>query len=77
MRTCAKIGLHTGEFFAAENMAGNATLVATEVLQRAGWDQVLATGTLRDLVAGSGIRFGAVGRLEVCGLGEWQLLEVL
>lgn len=76
----ARTGLHTGELLigrAGAPMGGSAVVVANSVLARAAWGQVLATGTLRDLMAGSGIGFSAVGRLEDAALGEWQLLEAL
>ena len=78
LRVPARIGLHTGELLsrAGSPLAGSAVVVATRILERADWNQVLASGTLRDLVAGSGIRFLAQGRVEARGLGEWQLLEV-
>jgi hypothetical protein len=74
----SRIGIHTGEFIGdhSGNMGGSAVIVAKQVAKRARWGQVLATGTLRDLVAGSGFTFNASGRLDVAGLGEWQLLEL-
>jgi pimeloyl-ACP methyl ester carboxylesterase len=74
----SRIGLHTGEFEShfGSPLAGSAVVVASMVRERAMWEQVLASGTLRDLVAGSGINFEPQGRIEAAGLGEWQLLEV-
>ncbi|MBC7928701.1 MAG: alpha/beta fold hydrolase [Bryobacteraceae bacterium] len=74
----SRVGLHTGEFISPAGLplGGSATVVARLVQQRAGWQQIFASGTLRDLVAGSGISFQALGRVEALGLGEWQLLEV-
>jgi pimeloyl-ACP methyl ester carboxylesterase len=74
----ARIGMHTGEFLVRPggSLGGSALVVANRVLDRAEWNQVLATGTLRDLVAGSGIAFAPLGRVEASGIGEWQLLEV-
>jgi pimeloyl-ACP methyl ester carboxylesterase len=76
--TSCRAGLHTGEFLARPGapLGGSAVVVAGRVLERAGWNRALATGTLRDLVAGSGIRFASLGRVEVPAIGEWQLLEV-
>lgn len=78
LRVRARIGLHTGELLSrpGTRMGGSATVVANRVLERGDWNQVLATGTLRDLVAGSGIDFSPMGRVEAPGIGEWQLLEV-
>ena len=40
-------------------------------------DEVLVTGTVRDLVVGSGIVFDDRGRHELKGVpGEWQILAV-
>lgn len=74
----SRIGLHTGEFLSrpGSSISGSAVLVARQVLERADAGQILATGTLRDLAAGSGVGFAAVGRVNVTGMGEWQLLEV-
>lgn len=74
----SRIGLHTGEIAGGPKapIAGTAVDIASLMRQRAQWEQVLASGTLRDLVAGSGIAFRPQGRMEVAGVGEWQLLEV-
>ena len=74
----SRIGLHTGELLrrAGGAMGGSAVVVSKRVLGRGAADQVLATGTLRDLAAGSGIRFTPLGRVDAPGVGEWQLLEV-
>jgi pimeloyl-ACP methyl ester carboxylesterase/DNA-binding winged helix-turn-helix (wHTH) protein len=73
----SRIGLHTGEFHSRPGaMEGSAIVVARRVLDRAQWNQVLATGTLRDLVAGSGFTFASLGRVDALDIGEWQLLEV-
>jgi hypothetical protein len=37
---------------------------------------VLVSGTVRDLVAGSGIAFAARGVSELKGLGEWPLYAI-
>ena len=73
-----RTGLHTGEITGRPKamIAGAAVDIASLIRGRAQWDQVLASGTLRDLVAGSGIAFRPQGRMEVAGVGEWQLLEV-
>jgi class 3 adenylate cyclase len=43
----------------------------------AGADEVLVTGTVRDLVVGSGITFEDRGRHDLKGVpGEWQILAV-
>ncbi|HYO82911.1 MAG TPA: alpha/beta fold hydrolase, partial [Bryobacteraceae bacterium] len=55
-----RTGLHTGELLIGRSgapISGSAVVVASRVLARACWGQILASGTLRDLVAGSGISF--------------------
>lgn len=73
-----RVGLHTGEINGRPKspIAGTAVDIASLVRDRAQWDQVLVSGTLRDLVAGSGLAFRPHGRIEASGVGEWQLLEV-
>jgi class 3 adenylate cyclase len=39
--------------------------------------QVLASSTVRDLVAGSGIEFAEAGSAELQGVGVWQLYEAI
>lgn len=74
----SKMGLHTGELVCESGspLSGSAVMVAARVLECAKWDQVVATGTVRDLAAGSGIGFHPCGQVVAAGLGEWQLLEV-
>jgi len=38
--------------------------------------EVLVSGTVKDLVAGSGIAFDSRGVRELKGLGEWPLYSV-
>jgi class 3 adenylate cyclase len=38
--------------------------------------QILVSRTVRDLVAGSEIRFVDVGTRELKGLGDWELFAV-
>ena len=71
-------GLHIGECSDTGQgaLTGQAVHVASRILSRAEAGEVLVTGTLRDLVPGSGILFEAHGRLVLPGMGEWQLLKV-
>ena len=73
-----RMGLHTGELVCESGspLGGSAVVVASRVLECAKWDQMLATGTLRDLAAGSGLGFRPCGHVQAAGLGQWQLLEV-
>jgi class 3 adenylate cyclase len=57
-------------------LAGLAVAVGARVAAHAGVGEVLVSGTVRDLVAGSGIGFDSVGPRELKGLGEWPLFAV-
>jgi class 3 adenylate cyclase len=51
--------------------------IAARVSDLASGGEVLVTSTVRDLVAGSGIRFEDRGPRRLKGVdGEWQLLAV-
>jgi class 3 adenylate cyclase len=66
-----RIGLHTGEVeFADDDVRGIAVHVASRVASLAGPGDVLVTRTVKDLVAGSGIRFIERGRHPLHGLQE-------
>lgn len=74
-----RAGLHTGEVLrqAGRPLSGPAVQVASRLKAQAASGEILATGTLRDLTAGSGIRFHSLGHVAVDGVGEWQLLAVI
>jgi class 3 adenylate cyclase len=66
-----RAGLHTGEIEAAEDdVRGIAVHIAARVMALAGPGEVLVSRTVRDLVAGSGIRFVERGRHALQGLQE-------
>jgi class 3 adenylate cyclase len=69
-------GLHTGECeLRGGDLAGIAVHIGARVAALAGGGEVLVTSTVRDLVAGSGIRFADRGQHELKGVpGSWQLL---
>jgi pimeloyl-ACP methyl ester carboxylesterase len=72
-----RAGLHTGECICSgATIRGTALDVAERIRQQARTGEVLVSGTVRDLVAGSGILFTPAGRLEAEAIGEWQLLAV-
>jgi len=50
--------------------------VGARVAAQAEAGEVLVSGTVKDLVAGSGIGFDARGVRELKGLGEWPLYAV-
>src|SRR5919109_118567 len=72
-----RVGVHTGECDIVDGkLAGLAVAVGARVAARAGVGEVLVSGTVKDLVAGSGIAFEARGVSELKGLGEWPLFAV-
>jgi adenylate cyclase len=70
-----RAGLHTGEAEAADGKVGGiAVHIANRVMSAAEPDEVLVSGTLRDLVAGSGLEFRDRGLQVLKGVpGEWRL----
>jgi class 3 adenylate cyclase len=73
-----RAGLHTGEIeLRGDDIGGLAVHIASRVNALAGPSEVLTTGTVRDLVVGSGIVFDDRGRHNLKGVpDEWQLLAV-
>jgi pimeloyl-ACP methyl ester carboxylesterase len=67
----ARSGLHTGECeVVGDKLAGIAVHIGARVAACAGAGEVLASQTVRDLVAGSGIDFDDRGLYELKGLAE-------
>jgi class 3 adenylate cyclase len=73
-----RAGLHTGECDMVDSKVGGiATEIGAEVAKRAAAGEVLVSNTVKDLVAGSGIRFEDRGTHTLAGiLGEWRLFGV-
>jgi class 3 adenylate cyclase len=73
-----RAGLHTGECELADGkVRGIAVHIGARVASEAGAGEVLVSSTVKDLVAGAGLRFRAWGRAELKGVpGEWQLYAV-
>jgi class 3 adenylate cyclase len=72
-----RIGVHTGECdIVDEKLSGLAVNIGSRVAGHAGEGEVLVSGTVKDLVAGSGINFEPRGMRELKGLGEWTLYAV-
>jgi pimeloyl-ACP methyl ester carboxylesterase len=73
-----RFGLHTGELeLAGSEIRGIAVHTGARVAAKAGPGEVLASSTVRDLVAGSGLEFEDRGTHELKGLpGEWRLYAV-
>jgi adenylate cyclase len=70
-----RAGLHAGEAEAGGGKIGGiAVHIANRVMSAAEPGEVLVSGTLRDLVAGSGLEFRDRGLQELKGVpGEWHL----
>jgi class 3 adenylate cyclase len=73
-----RAGLHTGEVeLLGGKFAGIAVNIGARVAARAAAGEVLVSGTVRDLVAGSGIAFEDRGVAQLKGVpGEWRLSAV-
>ena len=74
-----RAGIHTGECErVGDKLAGLAVNVGARVSAAAGAGEVLVSGTVRDLVAGSGFTFEDLGERELKGVpGSWRLLRVV
>jgi class 3 adenylate cyclase len=73
-----RAGLHTGECeVMGEKLGGIAVHTGARVASLAGAGEVLVSGTVKDLVAGSGITFVERGLHTLKGIpGEWPLYAV-
>ena len=73
-----RAGLHAGEVeLRGDDIGGLAVHIASRVSAMADAGEVLVTGTVRDLVVGSGIVFDDRGRHNLKGVpDEWQVLAV-
>ncbi|HEU4943248.1 MAG TPA: adenylate/guanylate cyclase domain-containing protein, partial [Gaiellaceae bacterium] len=72
-------GLHAGEIEVAADgpIAGVAVHIGARVAEQAVPGEVLVSGTVKDLVAGSGLAFEPRGTHELKGVpGEWRLYSV-
>ena len=71
-----RVGLHTGEIeLAGDDIRGIAVHIGSRVAAMAGPGEVLVSGTVKDLVAGSGIEFEDRGLHALKGVpGEWRIL---
>jgi class 3 adenylate cyclase len=73
-----RAGLHTGECeIRGDDIGGIGVHIGARVSALAGPNDVLVSGTLRDLVIGSGIEFEERGAHTLKGVpGEWRLFAV-
>jgi class 3 adenylate cyclase len=74
----SRIGLHTGECErVGDKIGGIAVHIGARVATAASADEILVTGTVKDLVAGSGLAFEDRGSHPLKGVpGEWRLFAV-
>lgn len=73
-----RAGLHTGECeMMDDDVGGIAVHIGARVAALAGAGEVLVSSTVKDLVAGSGLRFGDRGSQSLKGVpGEWHIYTV-
>jgi class 3 adenylate cyclase len=73
-----RAGIHTGECQRIDDkLAGIAVNVGARVSAAAGPGEVLVSGTVKDLVAGSGLEFDERGVHQLKGVpGDWSLYAV-
>jgi len=74
----ARIGIHIGECeLHEEKLAGLAVVVGARIAAAAGAGEILVSGTVRDLVAGSGLEFADRGESLLKGVpGTWPLYAI-
>jgi pimeloyl-ACP methyl ester carboxylesterase/DNA-binding winged helix-turn-helix (wHTH) protein len=72
-----RTGLHTGECdLSGDNLHGIAVDIAATIASIAASDQVMLSSTVKDLVAGSNLRFADRGTHTLKDIpGEWRLFE--
>ena len=72
-----RAGLHSGECeLRGSDLAGIAVHIGARIAALAAPGEILATGTVADLVVGSGIQFDARGIQSLKGAGDWRVLAV-
>jgi class 3 adenylate cyclase/alpha-beta hydrolase superfamily lysophospholipase len=73
-----RAGLHTGEVeFRSGDVGGLAVHIAARVMAHADRGGVLVSGTVKDLVVGSGLTFTPRGTVTLRGVpGQWELHEL-
>lgn len=73
-----RAGVHTGEIeLQPDDIAGLAVHIGARISAAAGPGEVLVSGTVKDLVVGSGLSFDDRGSHELKGVpGEWRIFAV-
>lgn len=74
-----KIGLHTGECEVSSGVySGFAVDLAQRIAAVSAGGNIIVSRTVKDLVAGSGLKFEEIGEREFEGIdGKWRLFEVV
>jgi class 3 adenylate cyclase len=74
-----RAGVHTGECEVIDGKYGGLTVtIGARVAATAGPSEVRVSQTVKDIVAGSGLRFEAAGEHELKGVpDEWRLYAVV
>jgi class 3 adenylate cyclase len=74
-----RAGLHTGECeVIGDKVGGIAVHIGARITALANPGEVLVSSTVKDLVAGSGLRFADRGQHALRGVpGEWRLFAVM
>jgi pimeloyl-ACP methyl ester carboxylesterase/DNA-binding winged helix-turn-helix (wHTH) protein/class 3 adenylate cyclase len=79
MGIAIQTGVHTGEcdLIGGDQVRGIAVDISSHIVRLAATNQVLVSGTVKDLVAGSGIRFSDYGLHQLDGAEQtWRLFTV-
>jgi class 3 adenylate cyclase/pimeloyl-ACP methyl ester carboxylesterase len=73
-----RAGIHTGEVdWSADDLSGMAVHIGARVGAAANAGEILASSTVRDLLAGSALAFASRGRHELKGVpGAWELFAI-
>ena len=73
-----RAGLHTGECeMIGDDVGGISVHIGARIAALAGAGEVLVSSTVKDLVAGSGLRFGDRGTRSLKGIpGKWHIFAV-
>ena len=75
-----RAGLHTGEceIIDEDEIGGISVHIASRIMSKAMAGEVYTSGTVKDLVAGSGIKFEKKGLFPLKGIpGNWELYSVI
>jgi len=74
-----RAGLHTGECeIIDDDIGGISVHIAARIMSKAMPGEIFSSGTVKDLVAGSGIKFEKKGLFALKGIpGEWEIYSVV